>query len=399
MTPAARRRCFNFLRVAICIAALAYVARGVSFSDRVHLLDGTAVHGTATESADAVNVRTNDGELHSIPSNQIARDADGAPRIEYGLRTAWYRSNTTLLWLAVVLHFPVGFLQANRIKILLAAQQIALSWWQCVKLSFAGNFLNFAAPLGSNAGDVFKAYFVSLHTPRRTEAVATVLLDRIIGLGTLILVVALIAVFSPASSRLRPFRNYVLMILALGVMAAIVYLSPALRRMLSRWNFLRRVPGFQHLVRVDEATRTLAARPITVLFAVLFTAALQALAMAAYFTVAVALDMKADAGNMLEYYAYFATGAVIQALPGPPQGLGTVELAYRYFLAPFGSPSQIICFALAARLVVLVCALPGVLVTITGAYRPNAAENAPPRSASPSPESKDAPHVPATGRS
>jgi uncharacterized protein (TIRG00374 family) len=399
MTPAARKRWFNFLRVAICIAALAYVARGVSLSDRVFLLDGTVVHGRATESADAVSVRTPAGELHSIPSDRLARDSDGAPRIEYGLRTAWHRSNTTLLWLAVVLHFPVGFLQANRIKILLAAQRIALSWWQCVKLSFAGNFLNFAAPLGSNAGDVFKAYFVSLHTPRRTEAVTTVLLDRIIGLGTLLLVVALIAVFSPPSSRLRPFRNYVLLILALAVVAAIVYLSPALRRMISRWNLPRRIPGFEHLVRVDEATRTLAARPVTVLFAVLFTAALQALAMAAYFTVAVALGMKADAGNMLEYYAYFATGAVIQALPGPPQGLGTVELAYRYFLAPFGSPSQIVCFALAARLVVLTCALPGVLVTLTGAYRPNATESALRLSASQNPDSKDSPRVSPAGRS
>jgi uncharacterized membrane protein YbhN (UPF0104 family) len=84
----------------------------------------------------------------------------------------------------------------------------------------------------------------------------------------------------------------------------------------------------------------------------------------------VALGLDAHAGNVLAYYAYFYTGAVIQALPGPPQGLGTVELAYRYFLAPFGSPSQIVCVAFLARIVVLVVALPGLLVTMTGSYRP-----------------------------
>jgi uncharacterized membrane protein YbhN (UPF0104 family) len=92
--------------------------------------------------------------------------------------------------------------------------------------------------------------------------------------------------------------------------------------------------------------------------------------MGAYFTVAVALGLRADITNIQEYYAYFYTGTLIQALPGPPQGLGTVELAYRYFLAPFGSPSQIVCVAFAIRLVALTCALPGLLVTLTGSYKP-----------------------------
>ena len=63
----------------------------------------------------------------------------------------------------------------------------------------------------------------------------------------------------------------------------------------------------------------------------------------------------------------FATGAVVQALPGPPQGLGTVELAYRYLFAAYGSVAQIVCLALGIRLMTLLCALPGVLVLLTGA--------------------------------
>jgi uncharacterized membrane protein YbhN (UPF0104 family) len=97
------------------------------------------------------------------------------------------------------------------------------------------------------------------------------------------------------------------------------------------------------------------------------------MALAAYFVVAIALALDAHAGNVLEYFAYFYTGTVVQALPGPPQGLGTVELTYRYFFAAFGSPSQIVCMAFAIRVVVLVCALPGLLVTLTGSYRPKEA--------------------------
>ena len=50
-----------------------------------------------------------------------------------------------------------------------------------------------------------------------------------------------------------------------------------------------------------------------------------------------------------------------------------MELAYRDFLAPFGSPSQIVCVAFVIRVIVLTCSLPGLLVTLTGSYRPRGA--------------------------
>jgi len=48
-------------------------------------------------------------------------------------------------------------------------------------------------------------------------------------------------------------------------------------------------------------------------------------------------------------------------------------LTYCYFFDAFGSQPQIICMAFAIRVVVLICALPGLLVTLTGSYRPKEA--------------------------
>jgi uncharacterized membrane protein YbhN (UPF0104 family) len=158
-----------------------------------------------------------------------------------------------------------------------------------------------------------------------------------------------------------------------GLLALLAYQSATLRKYLIPRAFLSRLPMFGHLQRSDTAARTFLAHRRTVVGCVLLTIVLQAIAMGAYFTVAVALDLRANLGNVLEYYAYFYTGTLIQALPGPPQGLGTVELAYRYFLGPFGSPSQIVCVAFAIRLAVLACALPGLLVTLTGSYKPREA--------------------------
>jgi uncharacterized membrane protein YbhN (UPF0104 family) len=251
-------------------------------------------------------------------------------------------------------------------------QGIDLSLRESIRLTFAGNFLNFTTPLGSNAGDVFKAYFASLHTHRKTEAVTTVLLDRVIGLGTLVLVAATITAFAPADSRLAQLRPYMLTLLIAGVVGAGLYFSPLSRKFALPLRF-RDNPALVQLARMDQAVRLLAKHGWTLVESVVLTIVLQLLALGSYFVAAIALSMKTPLDVIPEYFAYFYMGAIIQALPGPPQGLGTVELAYRHFFAPFGSPSQIICLAFAIRLIALVCSLPGLLVTLTGSYKPKEA--------------------------
>ncbi len=374
MTPGKKKTLFNALRTLICVAALWLVVQGVTLNDHVTMMDSSPdLVGRVLSLGESVRIELATGEVREIPPSDVAVDSDGALRITYGLRTAWRDSVKWLLLLALLIHFPVVFPQAMRFRWLLGAQGIRVSFWESVKLSFAGNFLNFATPLGSHAGDAFKAYFASLHTDRKTEAVTTVVLDRFIGLGTLLMVAALITTLSPGGSRLALLRPYMLGLIGIGVVGTVIYLSPLLRRFRIPEAWLARLPLLTHVKRIDNAARTLAGHTSVLISAVLITAFLQAMALLAYFTVARALAMDAHLGNMLEYFAYFYTGTVVQALPGPPQGLGTVELAYRFFFASYGSPSQIVCMALAIRVVVLICALPGLLVTLTGSYKPKEA--------------------------
>lgn len=364
-----KKRLFNILRISVCIAALWFVVQGVTLDDHVTLQDGSVVAGRVAVVADPVSIVTASGSTQHIPHERIAHDSDGALRITYGVRSALARSSWRFLLLALAIHFLVTFPQSVRLHWMLRAQQIRVSVWESIKLSFAGNFLNFAAPLGSNAGDVFKAYFLSLHTDRKTEAVTTIVLDRMIGLASMIAVVALIIVASPSENRIAQFRPYVLTMVVVGVTCAVLYLSRIWERLVPT-GWVQKIPMLHQLRRIDNTARTLARHYVILAGCILVTVVLQAMAMGAYFTIAVAVGLDARFDNILEYYAYFYTGAFIQALPGPPQGLGTVELAYRYLFASFGSPSQIICVAFLIRLMVLACALPGLWVTLTGAYKP-----------------------------
>ncbi len=369
------------LRMAVCGVALWVVVRGVSLDDRMVLSEGRQVVAGTIEVQDAGIAVTSriDGTRVFLPS-EVAVDENGALEIRYGLKTTWGSSRTTLLLAAVLAFSIVPLLQALRIRILLRVQAIAVRYWDALKVSFAGNFLNFATPLGSTAGDVFKAYYLSLYTSRRTEAATLVFLDRAVGLGTLLLVVSLITVLSPTGGRLDVLRPYMIVVMALSALGAWVYFS--------RWPFLlrpwrrvlRRLPGADHLRRIDDtAVRMIRCRGIFAK-AVLITLVLQVFAALSFFVIAMALGMNATLGNAITYYASFSAGEVIKALPGPPQGLGTMELAYSFMLSPFGGPSQILCAAFGIRLVMLLCSLPGLLVTLRGSYRPARATPAKPLS-------------------
>lgn len=370
MTGRARKRLVNVVRIVVCAGALAIVLRGVTLDDRVTLASGEVVAGTVTATVeDAVALKTPTG-LRTIATRDIAKEEDGALAIRYGLRSAWTHTDKTLLLLALLVHLPVVLPQTLRFRLMLGAQAIALSFWECLKLTIAGNFLNFATPFGATGGDVFKAYFVSLHTHHKTEAVTTVIIDRVVGLAGLLVVVAIITVVSPDDSKVAVLRPYMLTMLGAGIAGAVVYFAPPIRRRVPVEKILSKLPAGEHFQRVDTALTTFASRKLVLLQAILLTVFLQAMALSAYFLVARAVGLDAHLGNLIEFFAYFYTGVVVQSLPGPPQGLGTVELAYRYFFSEFGSASQIVFMALLIRLVAFGASLPGFLVTITGSYRP-----------------------------
>ncbi|MFQ5414334.1 MAG: lysylphosphatidylglycerol synthase transmembrane domain-containing protein [Phycisphaerae bacterium] len=371
MTTNTRKWFINGVRITACGAAVWVVAGSVRVDDRVVLTpDNRVLVGRVVADVGGLVVHTEDAGPVAISWTQIAADEHGRLRIDYGLATAWRHASKPLLLLSIAVFMVVPLLQGLRLQWLLRAEHTAINLWTGVKISWAGNFLNFAAPLGSTAGDVAKAYYIAQHSTRKTEAMTVVFLDRALGLVCLLAVVAVITVLSPADTTLGALRMYMLGLSAVATIGAAAYLSTTLRRRMLPRGLLERLPMFDQLRRVDHTARSLAKRKRLLAGAVANTMVLQLVAAGAFFIVAMALGMTAGADTAVEYYAYFSTGEMVKALPGPPQGLGTAELAYQYFFAPFGSASQIVCAALAIRLVMLVCSLPGLVVTLTGACQP-----------------------------
>ncbi|MBC7816276.1 MAG: flippase-like domain-containing protein, partial [Planctomycetaceae bacterium] len=134
---------------------------------------------------------------------------------------------------------------------LVAALRFQFTVRDAMRLGFIGYLFNFVGP-GSVGGDLVKAVLLAKEQPdRRTTAVATVLLDRILGLLALFMIGAGAAYWQWDAIRQRAELKAIVGLLAFGSVAGLVGLGlmmiPAVTQ--SRvWSRLARLPVVGHLI-------------------------------------------------------------------------------------------------------------------------------------------------------
>jgi uncharacterized membrane protein YbhN (UPF0104 family) len=138
-----------------------------------------------------------------------------------------------------------------RWHLLIAALGLKFTVRETLRAGFLGYLANLL-PLGLVAGDSLKAVMLIHRNPRRkTEAVASVLVDRVMGLYALLLLAALASVFLPAEQlgRLSPDDQLVIRRLCQCLAAASVASSVGLAVMLipavtqsKLWDLLEHAP-------------------------------------------------------------------------------------------------------------------------------------------------------------
>lgn len=92
--------------------------------------------------------------------------------------------NSPLILSAAIAAFSVQLvIGAQRLRILLAPQQVHLSYWTALRLTYLGAFFD-TFMITSVGGDAIKAIYLAREAPRerRVEAVSVLILDRLMGL-------------------------------------------------------------------------------------------------------------------------------------------------------------------------------------------------------------------------
>lgn len=364
------------LRYGLCAVAIVWLVFNVPWHDRVRLQHADGPWVRLIERQDGRFVVERDGRRETIPASQVHHvETEGRrePAIELGMPGVVRQANAPRALWAILMFLPVVALQCTRLVVMLAIQDVRLSLWNATKLTFVGNFFNFALP-GSTGGDWIKAYYVTRYTHRKTEAFTTIFLDRAMGLIGIITVAVTAILLSWDPSRFGGLvATLGLLVAGLAVGAAIVF-TPRLREALRLRDLAMRLPMGEQLLRVGRATLAIGRHKLLVVTALALTLSLQLIAIAGAAVMGWALDMHA---RPLEYFIYVAIGFMIAAIPiAPPQGLGVMEFAYVQFFTQGGlnTASQAVALALAVRLIQLVWALPGILVPLLGAHLPSKAE-------------------------
>ena len=197
------------------------------------------------------------------------------------------------------------------------------------RLGFLGYLLNFVAP-SSVGGDLFKAIFIAREQKgRRAEAVATVVVDRIIGLYALVLVtsIAILCVQLPSDKpAIQAICNMTLVAALIGgIGIGLLLFAPGLTNSLAR--LFQRVPKVGEIIhRIVAAIAMYRAKPM-----VITAIGLMSLVSHSMFAISIFLIATALYGGAIptlpEHFIIGPLSMVAGAIPLAPGGLGIFESA------------------------------------------------------------------------
>ncbi|MBI2438438.1 MAG: flippase-like domain-containing protein [Lentisphaerae bacterium] len=162
----------------------------------------------------------------------------------HGLMTVLRESLTRWPWLlcAIMLCFICLCGGVIRWKIILDGRGLRMSWSRVFSVYFIGHFFN-AFLFGSTGGDLARAFYAAQETHHmKTEAVATVLIDRVIGLVLLDLL-TLVMLISRASFYISHWVTHIpaLLVVGMNVLTAVGLAALFNAHRFQHWRMFRRL--------------------------------------------------------------------------------------------------------------------------------------------------------------
>ncbi len=296
------------------------------------------------------------------------------PRVEVGVLSLIALADPLLLLLSVLV-FPINYVITSlRWHELLKAVEIRLGIGRVFVLNMVGSFYNTFIP-GTTGGDLLKAYYASKQTPRRASAVMSVVVDRAIGLLSLIVLGGALSAWQyfqtdPANAAVRLACGRVAGGSAILVAAAILAVEMIAHPILSRYTgmafLLRRLPMQRMVQTVVGILATYRSRWKLVVSMLILT-------FPVHLTTIISAMLAGRAfGLPMPVAYYFVCIPVIVlagAVPVSPQGAGVMEFFAIALTRQHGvTISQAFALTMSIRLVAILWNLTGGIFVFRGGY-------------------------------
>jgi hypothetical protein len=265
------------------------------------------------------------------------------------------------LAVAGFLYLPSLILTFYRWYVLVRAQDLPFRELDAFRLGFVGNFFNQFLP-GSVGGDLVKAGFLASEQSRRTTAVATVIVDRLVGLYGLLVLASVCGVFFWRQvSDVAALRAIVGFTWAVTGSALVLFFLPLPYDHICNW--LQRVPAGRIIAGLIRGVALYRHRLRPLGLAVVLAVIGHIGFVMSYYYSSLAVLPDHHTPSPAEHFLIIPSGMVVQAIPITPGGLGTAEVAFSKLYAMRGSDKGYLT-SLAQRVVALSVALLGLIFYI-----------------------------------
>lgn len=234
-----------------------------------------------------------------------------------------------LLALGLAAFLAAVLMSFVRWRALVVALGMPFSIRDAMRLGFLGYLFNFVS-LGSVGGDLFKAVLIAREQPDfRAEAVATVMMDRILGLAMLlVLATAAILVTGQLASPSREMQilsQGTLAATAVGLAGFALLLAAELAPIAWRKHLARLPLAGAVAERLLTAVTTYRRQPVVLIYSCLLSLAIHGCCTLSMYWIA--LGLPGAVPTLTDHFVIVPLALVTGVLPLPVNGLGAMEYA------------------------------------------------------------------------
>ena len=239
--------------------------------------------------------------------------------------------NRRLLLVAVTIFLFTVFVLARRLQIIFGAEGIPLKFFDSSNLTFIGYFFNNFLPT-SVGGDIVKAMCASRVTNEPVKSVTSVLMDRIFGLFTFIMIPSVSLLFFLKEIQDPKVPILVYSFLAFSILFFFLLFN---RNMARRFRFIETLLNYVKLGskvrKVYEGLHKFKDQKMLIANAMLLSIVGQSVNIFVLYILAVAMGVQV---NIVYFFLLVPVVHLISMVPSL-NGLGVREWAYIKFLSPY----------------------------------------------------------------
>jgi uncharacterized protein (TIRG00374 family) len=272
---------------------------------------------------------------------------------------------------------------ALRWWLLLRTQSIYIGFWPAVRLHFLGLFYNNFMP-SSVGGDLIRAWYVTKHTEKRFEAALSVLVDRVIGLASTLVIAVFFYLLFLRNQRevvfwggeggfLNSWAEYKWYVFWAFLAFTVIFCGLlSVRRgrtlLVKLWLSVR-THGLRLFGKLKNAVVVYFSNPLAILAVFGLTVCLQITTITAFAFLGKDLGITV---SIKYYYVFFTLTWVLGAIPVSIGGAVIVEGLLSYMFIHFAGVAEgpAVALALCQRAIWMLTSLPGAGIHLIGAHLP-----------------------------